>query len=321
MRASRLLSIQMLLQTRGRLSARTLAAALEVSVRTLHRDIDALSAAGVPVFAERGRAGGFALMPGWTTRLTGMTPGESQAMLLAGLDGPAIQLGLGPDLRGARLKLLTALPAAWRSDAERISARLHFDPLDWYRDSAPVPHLAAVAAAVWAGQALRLRYASWHATTERRVNPLGLVLKAGDWYLVAAQTGKPPRTYRVASIEAVTVLVDQAVPHRDAFDLAGYWRQSLARFTHALAREQATVRATPEGLRLLAQLNAATARAVAASGCGPAAGPVTLSIPMESLAHASRQLLGLADAVEVLAPPALRQAVQGLLRRALAAYR
>ena len=148
MRASRLLSLQMLLETRGRMSAQALAEALEVSVRTLYRDVDQLSAAGVPIYAERGRNGGFALLPGWKTTLTGLTPSEAQAVFLSGLPGPAQDLGLGGDVAGARLKLLAALPAAWRDDAQRVSARLHLDPVDWYRESDPTPHLPTVAVAV-----------------------------------------------------------------------------------------------------------------------------------------------------------------------------
>jgi len=137
MRASRLLTIQMLLQTRGRLSARALAQALEVSVRTLYRDVDQLSAAGVPVIAQRGRDGGFELLDGWKTTLTGLTPSESQAVFLSGLAGPAAQLGLGDAVGSAQLKLLAALPAAWRDDAQRVAARLHLDPVDWYREAEP----------------------------------------------------------------------------------------------------------------------------------------------------------------------------------------
>ncbi|RYF62984.1 MAG: HTH domain-containing protein, partial [Comamonadaceae bacterium] len=161
MRASRLLSLQMLLETQGRMSAQALADALEISVRTLYRDVDQLSAAGVPIYAERGRNGGFALLPGWKTTLTGLTPSEAQAVFLSGLPGPAQDLGLGGDVEGARLKLLSSLPASWREDAQRVSTRLHLDPMDWYRESDPTPHLPTVAAAVWNGHQITMRYASW----------------------------------------------------------------------------------------------------------------------------------------------------------------
>ena len=236
MRASRLLSLQMLLETHGRMSAQALAEALEVSVRTLYRDVDQLSAAGVPIYAERGRNGGFALLPGWKTTLTGLTPSEAQAVFLSGLPGPAQDLGLGGDVAGARLKLLAALPAAWRDDAQRVSARLHLDPVDWYRESDPTPHLPTVAAAVWSGHQITLRYEGWARTAERTVSPLGLVLKAGVWYLVALPMGadaRGPRTYRVSNILAATAL-DQPARRPARFDLPGYWAASIRRFESGL---------------------------------------------------------------------------------------
>src|SRR6185503_15452175 len=158
MLASRLLSILMLLQTRGRLSARELASEFEVSVRTIHRDIDQLSAAGVPVYADRGRSGGFQLMDGYRTKLTGMTQSEAEALLLAGLPGPAAQLGLSDMLSAARLKLLAALPANVQSNAERIASRFHLDPIAWFRGADTLPALQPVARAVWNEHYLALRY-------------------------------------------------------------------------------------------------------------------------------------------------------------------
>jgi predicted DNA-binding transcriptional regulator YafY len=149
MRASRLLSILMLLQARGGLSASALAAELEVSSRTILRDIDQLSAAGVPVWAERGREGGFRLRPGWSTQLSGLTADEAQALQLAGLPQAATELGLGAAAASARLKVLAGLPEGLRQDAERLRSRVHIDPVDWYRAATPPRHLQAVARAVW----------------------------------------------------------------------------------------------------------------------------------------------------------------------------
>lgn len=328
MRASRLLSLQMLLETRGRMSATALADVLEVSVRTLYRDVDQLSAAGVPIYAERGRHGGFALLPGWKTTLTGLTPSEAQAVFLSGLPGPAQDLGLGGDVEGARLKLLAALPAGWRDDAQRVSARLHLDPVDWYRESEPTPHLTAVAAAVWNGHQIRMRYESWTDTVERTVSPLGLVLKAGVWYLVAlpvatavakaapgtgtAQGG--PRTYRVSSIRAATAL---ATPVRRParFDLPGYWAASIQRFEAEIYTGHAQVLATPAGLQGLRALSSAVARAVAAAKPSRRAdGRVAVTLPIESVEHACGQLMRLSPRVEVLRPVALRRALVQRLR-------
>src|SRR5918992_3044124 len=157
MRASRLLSILMLLQTRGRMSAEALAEEVEVSVRTIYRDIDQLSAAGVPVYAERGRSGGFRLLDGWRTRLTGLTVAEAQALFLAGLPGPAAALGIGEAMEAGQLKLLASLPADWQRDARRVAARFHLDPVGWYRSEAPPPYLQQVAEAGWSDPALSIR--------------------------------------------------------------------------------------------------------------------------------------------------------------------
>jgi predicted DNA-binding transcriptional regulator YafY len=320
MRAGRLLSIQMLLETRGRMSARVLAQALEVSIRTLYRDVDELASAGVPIYAERGRAGGFALMPGWKPTLTGLTPAEAQAVFLSGLAGPAADVGLGPQVARARLKLLTALPAAWREDAERLSARLYLDPVDWYREADATPALSTVAAALWNERQLSLRYESWQRTASRVLSPLGLVLKAGAWYLVAAQSDQA-RTYRVSNILEAEMLDTRARRPR-GFDLAAYWQASVRRFETQLIRGEATVLATAAGLKQLAQLSSAVSRRLQQVAPPAAAGArVRLRIPIESIEHATTQLLRFAPEVEVLAPKALRQATAERLRRALALYR
>ena len=320
MRASRLLSIQMLLQTRGRMPAHALAGLLEVSLRTLYRDVDELSAAGVPIYAERGRAGGFQLRAGWQTSLTGLTSAESQAVFLSGLAGPAAQLGLGPQVQSARLKLLAALPAEGRDESQRISARLHLDPVDWYREAEPVPQLAVVAAAVWGGQMLNIQYESWRSTQQRSVGPLGLVLKAGSWYLVALQRGQA-RTFRVANIHAAQTL-PTPVQRPAGFDLAAHWRESLQRFERERHQGQASVLATPDGLKGLRQLNSALAAAVATAPASTRPdGRVTVLLPIESLEHAAAQMMGLSPEVEVIAPAALRRAMVQRVERMAQLYR
>lgn len=319
MRASRLLTLQMLLQTRGGMSASELAGALEVSVRTVHRDIDELTAAGIPVYAERGRTGGFRLLPGWSTSLTGFTPSEAEAVFLGGLAGPAADLGLADQVRSAELKLLSALPAAWQGPAQRVRSRLHLDPVDWYRETQPPEHLQAVAAAVWNERQLAIRYASWTRTARQVVHPLGLVLKAGVWYLVAAREGRP-RTFRVDNIEALEVLPAASVRPR-GFDLAATWRESVQRFERELHTGQAEVAATARGLALLRQLSAAVARALReqqAAADGDA--HVVVRIPVEGDAQAAAQLLQLAPHVQVLGPPSLREAVMERLAASAAAY-
>ncbi|HZJ67815.1 MAG TPA: HTH domain-containing protein, partial [Kofleriaceae bacterium] len=231
MRASRLVSILMLLQTRGRVTARTLADHLEVSTRTVYRDIDELSAAGVPVVVERGATGGFELLEGWRTTLTGLTPHESQTLFLSGLPGPAAELGLGDTMASAHLKLLAALPHAWQVEAQRVSSRFHVDLAGWYRRIKPVQHLRALADAVWADRWIAVRYESWEGLVERELEPLGLVIKAGEWYLAAlprggrpARSGRKaptPRTYRVSNLRELAVR--DAFVRPAGFDLSAYW--------------------------------------------------------------------------------------------------
>ncbi len=319
MRASRLLTIQMLLQSRGRMSARALAAELQVSVRTLHRDVDQLSAAGVPIYAERGRMGGFALLDGWKTSLTGLTPAESQAVFLSGLAGPAAQLGLGDEVKTAQLKLLTALPSDWREQAQTISTRLHLDPIDWYREQEPVPFLSLVAEAVWKDRRLAMRYESWKRTSTRTVSPLGLVLKGGTWYVVALLDDQP-RTFRVSNVLFAQVL-DETAKRSTSFDLAGYWAESMKRFERDLYTGEAMVRATPAGLKGLGQIGAAVAKAVAAATTSAATKKRTkLRIPIESIEHATGQLLRLSPEVEVLGPAALRASIVERLKQGASLY-
>ena len=306
MRASRLLSILMLLQARGRLSATALAREVGVSVRTVYRDMDALGASGVPVTVERGAAGGFELVEGWRTRLTGLTVAEAQAVFLSGLPGPAGQLGLSEAMASAQLKLLAALPAGWQADARRIGSRFHLDPVGWYQKGSPASHLPAVAQAVWREERIRVRYQSWRGTVDRRLEPLGLVLKAGEWYLVA-RSGADIRTYRLSSI----LRLDEEhlrFTRPKSFDLERCWNASLARFEAELYRGQARLRVTERGLRRLRDLNAATAAAVdAADSRSDARGRWQVTIPIESVDHAARAPLALGAEAEVLEPRELRE--------------
>jgi predicted DNA-binding transcriptional regulator YafY len=320
MQASRLLSILMLLQARGRLSAQALAEELEVSVRTIYRDVDQLSASGVPVWADRGRLGGFQLQPGWRTQLTGLTPAEAQAVFMAGLPGPASQMGLGDALGSAQLKLLAALPPGWQDDAQRVSSRFHLDPVDWYRDPSPVDHLPAVANAVWTEQRLKIRYESWQGEVEREIDPLGLVLKAGTWYVVARASGKV-RTYRLSSILELRRSGESFRRPRD-FGLEHYWRESTRRFEAELYRDTALLRASTRGLKRLRNLSAAVAAAIDRAKARPdAQGWSRVTIPIESIEHAAGQLLALGPEVEALAPPALRERLADLAQCTAALYR
>ncbi len=299
MRASRLLSTLILLQTRGRLSAEALARHFGVSVRTVYRDVDQLSAAGVPVFAERGRNGGFSLLDGYRTTLTGLTPVESEALLLAGVGKAAADLGIGAEAAAAQLKMLASLPARSGARAERVGSRFHLDPLNWYARPEAPEILPRLATAAWNDLRVRIEYQSWKGGVTRDIDPLGLVLKAGIWYLVGS-VGDRPRTYRVANIRRLDVL--EAKFRRPArFDLGRYWAESARDFESRLLADRATVRLSPEGLRILREVSPAAAEAADRRhvACNPA-GWIQSEIPVENPAYATRQLLSLGAEVEVL---------------------
>ena len=309
MLASRLLSILMFLQTRGRVSARALAAEFEVSVRTIHRDMDQLSAAGIPVYAERGRSGGFTLLEGYRTTLTGLTPPEAETLFLVGLPGPAAELGLADILSAARLKLLAALPSRLRPDAERIAARFHLDPAPWFREADRQDALQTIARAVWSGRILRLRYRPAGKSEGRgiRLWPLGLVLKAGNWYLVAQST-KHIRSYRVSNISDAEIL-EEIFPRPKGFDLALHWREACRAYESGVWRGEADIRVHPRDPSLLEMLGTHVAIAARKSAKPDRDGWIRCTIPIESSAHAVRELMRLGDEVEVVGPPKLRKLI------------
>ncbi len=308
MRASRLLSILILLQIRGRMSAEALAEEFEVSVRTIYRDIDQLSAAGVPVYAERGRTGGFELMDGYRTRLTGFTAGEAEALLLSGVGRAAADLGLGSALADAEMKLLASLPPDAGASAQKVARRFHLDPVNWYQRAEAAGDLPAIAAAVWRETMLRIDYESWKGPVTRAVAPLGVVLKAGVWYLVAAVDGEP-RTYRISNIRALESL-DETFKRPAKFDLAKYWSKWACAFEAGLLRERAIVKLSPRGVRLLRDVSQAAADAMAQTGKPTKpVGWVRADIPIESIDHAAGQFLRLGADIEVIKPLSLREKI------------
>ena len=320
MRSSRLLSILLRLQLRGRVTASELAREFEVAVRTVYRDLDALSAAGVPVHATRGRGGGIVLAAGWRTQLTGLTGPEARSVPLAGLHSAARDLGLAGEAGDVQLKLLASLPPEAAADAGRIADCFHIDPLPWYHRHEALPLLPALAAAVWESRQVHLHYASWASQSTHTVSPLGLVLKGGLWYLVARPTGRGaaagPRTYRVSGILNLRVL-DKPARKPAGFVLATHWPTAVEAFESRLMAGRATVRITPEGLRILRAVQPAaaewaerTARPLAdAKPAEVHAKWLQAELPTEGEAYAARQLLRLGTEVEVLAPASLRAAV------------
>jgi predicted DNA-binding transcriptional regulator YafY len=316
MRASRLLSLLLLLQTRGRMTARELAGELEVSVRTVYRDVESLSSSGVPVYADRGPAGGFQLVDGYRTRLTGLTGDEAGTLFLAGMPGPAAELGLGSVLAAAELKLRASLPGELADRADRVRERFHLDAPGWFRADEPTPHLATVADAVWRGRLLEVLYRRWKAPREvsRTLSPLGVVLKAGRWYLVAA-SGERVTAYRVVNVLAATLL-DEPANRPAGFELAAFWRDWTERYERGVYTAQATVRMTTQALDRMAYVFPPEMSRAARAGAGPpgADGWLTTTVPIESVRHGHIELLKLGADAEVLGPPELRECFVATVR-------
>jgi len=320
-RSSRLVAILMLLQARRRMTARELAAELEVSLRTVYRDVDALAAAGVPVYAEQGRAGGYQLVDGYRTRLTGLTEAEAQSLFMVGLPGPAEALGLRAEVASAERKLLAALGPDQRVRAGRLRDRFHLDLPSWYARPIPEPHLGAVAEAVLNDRIIEVVYRRWEAPreVERRLAPYGLVLKGGGWYVVAAYDGSEARVYRVANILQLTATDEQFV-RPDGFDLASHWHQHLDDFERLRFSGSALVRVSPGLAGRLRDLSDPTLRtAVEAVPPGPD-GWYVAEVPIESDGQAARQLIRYGADLEVLSPPSLRDALRELAREVAAMY-
>jgi predicted DNA-binding transcriptional regulator YafY len=309
-RASRLLSTLLLLQARGRMTAQQLADELEVSVRTAYRDLDALLQAGVPIYADRGPGGGYQLVDGYRTRLTGLTAAEAEALTLTGLPGPAAELGLGTVLAAAELKLQASLPPELAARSERVRQRFHLDAPGWFKDpdDEPTPFLGAVADAVWEQHVVQVRYRTHRGENDRRLEPLGLVLKAGTWYVVSQVEGGDIRTYRVSRIQSIEVLGER-FEWPDDFDLGASWQAWSARFEASMIRGEALVRLSPRGFdRFPFWWNVkATARMQETASEPDADGWRTAQVPIEHPEHARAELLRMGADVEVLEPEDLRQ--------------
>lgn len=320
MRASRLLSTLLLLQTRGRLTAQQIADDLEVSVRTVYRDVEALSAAGVPVYADRGPAGGFQLVDGYRTSLTGLTTDEAAALFLAGSGATAADLGLGPTLDAARLKLLAALPAEQRSLAGRIQERVHVDAPGWFRDPQAPPHLDAVATAVWEQRRIDVRYRKWDNTpVERTLDPLGLVLKGTAWYLVARGRSRI-NGFRISRIDEIAVR-DERFERPPDFELRRYWLEWSDRLQQTLySGGSATVRVGPRAARMWWMLGPVAERALRETAVPDGDGWLRVVLPIESFEHARVDLGRFGPDVEVLEPTELRALMRATAEETLRRY-
>jgi predicted DNA-binding transcriptional regulator YafY len=321
MRASRLVNVLLLLQTRSRMTAGELADELEVSVRTIYRDVEALAEAGVPIYAERGPHGGVRLVDGYRTRLTGLTAEEAEAVFLSGMPGPAAELGLGTVVTAARLKVMAALPPELRARAGRVAERFLLDAPGWFQAADEVPHLELLANAVWEVRQLHMTYQRNDRVdpVERTIEPLGLVLKGGTWYLVA-ETGDSIRTYRVSRIRDVTLSGERFV-RPEGFDLAAHWEQSRLAYEQSIEPVDVVVRLVAADLDRLANVAGARPMATASRSDDPIDPDlIRVRLAFDWDDDAIEAAVRLYDTVEVLEPDWVRQAVIDTARAILARY-
>ncbi len=309
MRADRLLSLLMLIQSRGQMTAQALAAELEVSERTIYRDVTALSAAGVPVYASRGPGGGVRLIEEYRTTLTGLTPDETRALFMMSIPAPLRQLGMDEKFKGALRKLSASLPERQRLDESRTRQRILLDSSWWFQAEQQVPCLQTIQQALWQDRRLRIkvRWDFFNTEFEQQAEPYGLVAKANIWYLVYG-CGGTPKVTRVSQIAEAELLPD-GFTRPPEFQLETFW-QAWCREYESQPPFCARVRVAPEALSMLAEYVGERARVRLSKSISPDQdGWVTLDLPFDSFVAARTRLLGLGRAVEVLEPESLRKSL------------
>ncbi|RII17134.1 HTH domain protein [Streptomyces sp. YIM 130001] len=328
MRAARLIKMVLLLQAKPSMTAAELARELEVSERTVTRDAQALSEAGVPVYADRGRLGGYRLIGGYRTRLTGLARGEAEALFLSGLPGALREMGLEDEASAARLKVSAALLPSLRDASQNAAQRFHLDAPGWYKEPETPALLPDLAEAVWDDLRVSAGYRRRESEVERELEPYGLVLKAGVWYLCARAPGvaqEPAaeefRVYRIDRFTSVTPSGER-FERDDQFDLPAFWEERAAQFARSILHTEAVLRLSPAGARMLPHaLDAAAAReALDAAERPDEQGRITVTLPVESEQVAHTQLLGLGAEVEVLEPRLLREQLAATAERMRALY-
>jgi predicted DNA-binding transcriptional regulator YafY len=313
MRADRLISIVLLLQANGRMTAATLASRLEVSQRTILRDMDALSTAGVPVLAERGTGGGWRLIDGYETKLTGLTPAEIRSLFLARPPALLAELGIKEAADAAWLKLRAALPVGVREQAEFVRQRLLIDSRNWRDSAESLTSLPVLLEALWSGQRLKFLYdRSDGESSEREVDPLGLVARANRWYLVATRA-EEQRTYRVSRIRSAQLLA-QPCDRPEGFDLAAYWEASTNRFREHLPRYDATFLVTHSILPWVCYRSSRVVEKVQVGN------RYRVSLRFDAPEEARQFALAGGSELEVVAPQELRDSVITTARAVVAAY-
>ena len=309
MRADRLLSLLMLLQTRGRMTADQLSSELEVSERTIYRDLDALSSAGIPVYAERGPGGGCALLENYRTTLTGMTEEEVRALFMLSIPTPLAKLGVSEELKTALLKLSAALPASQQRNEVKVRQRIHLDSTWWFQSEEPTPFLSEAHQAVWEDRKLLLTYRlRFGGEAQRLVEPYGLVAKAGIWYLLFKRDAR----FRILRISELldAKLTDEPFNRPPDYDLEECWKICCEEYEKNRSFYPVLVRVAPNFVHYLPLYFGDPIREkIKQAGPPDAEGWIKLTLPFETLEAARDRILGFGRAVEVLEPKPLRKSI------------
>lgn len=311
MRADRLLAMMLLLRARGKMTSQALAAELEVSQRTILRDVEALTIAGVPVYADGGHGGGIALDENYRVTLTGLEEAEVQALFVSSSAKLLGDIGLGAAAERTLHKLFAALPAPHQPSVEHIRQRIHIDPVWWWHDSQPLPFWQALQQAVYEDRCIQVVYENRQGNlVERVLEPYSLVAKSSLWYLIARYADGEPHTYRVSRFHQVTLL-EAHFKRRADFDLATYWHDHLAEFTASLADYSFTLRLHPDRLNFAQWLTPGRWTIL-----HPAdeSGWITVRFQIETLELAKMLVFGLGNQADVIEPAELREAVVNAAR-------
>ena len=309
MRADRLLSLLMLLETRGKMTARQLAKELEVSDRTIYRDIVALNTSGVPIYTEDGPGGGISLVESYNTNLTGLNSAEVRALSMLNIPEPLVKLGVDRELKAALLKLSAALPSTSRENETRTRQRIHLDASWWFEPEEPVPHLLTIQQALFQECKLYLRWQEFRTSVEQVLSPYGLVAKSNTWYLVAEQQGHI-RVIRVSKI-IESQMLEETFEYPQNFSLSSFWKCWCEDFKKNRSVFMVTARVSVELVdhlpRIFEEYNMDILTQAAASP--DEQGYVMLTLPFENFESARSRILGMGRAIEVLEPLSLRMSV------------
>jgi len=321
MRADRLISLMLLLNAKGRLTAQKLAEHLEVSERTIYRDVDALSAAGVPVYVQPGVNGGIFLDEHYRISLTGLSRAEVQALFVSTHARPLADLGLDDAVEATLLKLFAALPSAHQQEVERLRSRFFIDPANWFQVVEPSGMLPTLQQAVWEDRVLTIKYQVVEGEFfEGEVNAYALVAKANIWYLVVEKMTGEFRNYRIGRIKQAA-LTEKHFTRQPDFDLAAYWDESCRSFQkHSLERfppYHATLRVHPKAFWYFPGYMEGHYQQI---GEPDADGWVILRVTFESLGDARTRIMGLGTQIEIVEPDELRATVIETARSIVSAY-